>query len=329
MIRLAGRRLAVAIPLVLGVVTLTFVLVQSAPGDPAALLLGDRPIPPEVRARIVASYGLDRPPLERYVCWLSALVIHGDLGWSISQSRPVARVLRDAVPATLLLSATALAIHLLSGIGLGVLAARWRNRWPDRAVTWTTLTLYALPPFWLGLMAILALCDLLPLFPPSSMRSVGADSWPLVRRVADVAWHMALPAMVLGLATVAGTSRFVRSGMVRALGEEFLRGARARGAGGRRVLFGHALRSALPPVLTLAGLSLPVLVSGSLVVEVVFAWPGMGRVAYDAILARDLPLVLASTLLTSLLVVAGSLAADLALAAADPRVRLPGSGDGA
>jgi peptide/nickel transport system permease protein len=154
------------------------------------------------------------------------------------------------------------------------------------------------------------------------MHAVGADDWSLGRRLLDALWHLALPAAVLGLSSAAAMTRFVRAGLLEALGQEFIRAARARGLGGGRVMLVHALRNSLGPVINLVGLSLPILVSGSLIVEVVFAWPGMGRLTYNAIMAKDLSVVLVTTLLASLLVVVGSLAADLAMAAVDPRIRL-------
>jgi peptide/nickel transport system permease protein len=319
-----ARRFLAAIPLILGILTLTFVLMESAPGSPADLLIGDHPVPPEVRQRLEEAYGFDRPAAERYVHWLTSVVFRGELGWSISRSRPVSRVLADALPATLLLSGAALLIHLLAGVILGVVAASHRDRWPDRVLNLGGLVLYAMPAFWLGLMAILCLAYLLPIFPASSMHSVEARSWSLPWRLADLAWHLALPACVLGLASAAAMARFVRSGLLQTLGEEFIRAARARGLGGRRILIAHALRNALLPVVNLLGLSLPVLVSGSLITEVVFAWPGMGRLTYEAILSFDVPVVLAATLLASVLVVAGNLGADVAMALLDPRVKLGG-----
>lgn len=323
MLRLVLRRVATAVPLLLGVLTLTFILLESAPGSPADFLVGDRPMPPEVREEIERLYGLDRHPAERYLCWLGA-ALRGEFGWSHSLSRPVARAIADALPPTLLLAGAALVIHLIAGIVLGVITAAYRGRWPDRWLGVGGLVLYAMPTFWLGLMAILALAYLVPLFPPSSIYSVDARSWPLFRRLLDLAWHLALPAGVLGLASAAAIARFIRTGLLRTLGEEFIRAARARGLGGGRVLVVHALRNALLPVINLLGLSLPILVSGSLVTEVVFAWPGMGRLTYQAILAQDVQVVLATTLLASVLVIVGNLLADLAMAVADPRIRLAG-----
>ncbi len=326
MLRYVLRRLAAFAPLLLGVLTLVFVLVAAAPGRPADVLLGDRPVPPEVRKRVEEAYGLDRPAPVRYLLWLRSVTLHGDLGWSLSRSRPVAAVLADALPPTLLLAGAALVLHVAAGLGLGVAAARWRDRWPDRLLRVVGLALYSMPAFWVGLMAILALSYAVPAFPAASMRSVNADLWIWPRRALDVLWHLALPASVLGLASAASLSRFVRGDVAEALDSAFVRAARARGSGRRRTLWRHALRASLLPAIHLVGVALPVLVSGSLAVEVVFAWPGMGRLAYDAILARDVPVIMACTLLATLVAASGSLLADLAAAAADPRIRLGSRG---
>jgi peptide/nickel transport system permease protein len=208
------------------------------------------------------------------------------------------------------------------GVAWGAVMARARGRGGDRLAGLLAALLYALPPFWVGMMAILSLAVAWPLFPASSMHSVGAEAWPAWRRALDLVHHLALPAAVLGVSSAAGMARFVRAGLLSTVGEAFVRAARARGVGGSRLFGAHALRGALVPIVNLAGLSLPALVSGSLAVEIVFAWPGMGRLFYDGLLARDAAVVLALTALTSVLVVLGSLLADLAMAALDPRIRL-------
>jgi peptide/nickel transport system permease protein len=306
------------------VATLIFLLIEIGPGEPADRILGDRPVPPEVRERIEKAYGFDRPPAERYFRWLSALCLKGELGWSHSRGRPVAQVLAETLPPTLALAGAALFLHLLAGIALGIVSAARRHSWTDRLLTICSLALYAMPTFWLGLMAILSLSYLVPLFPASSIQSVGAAEWSFWLRLLDRAWHLILPASVLGLASAAAMTRFVRAGLLETLGQEFIRAARARGLGGGRVIFAHALRNALLPVINLIGLSLPILISGSLVTEVVFAWPGMGRLTYEAIRTQDLSVVLACTLLATLLVLLGSLAADISMALVDPRIRLAG-----
>jgi peptide/nickel transport system permease protein len=308
--------------LVLGVLTLTFVLLEAAPGRPTDTLIGDRELDAATRARIEASYGLDRPAPARYASWIGH-ALRGDLGWSLSKSRPVTQVLAGALPATLGLAALALALQLVLGIALGALHVARPGSAADHALGVAGLSLAAAPSFWLGLMAILLLAVRFPLFPPSSAHSIGAEGWSTLARMRDVLWHAALPALTLGLGAGAIVARYVRAGLLSALGEGFIRAARARGGSQSRIVLVHALRASAGPVVTLAGLQFPMLVSGALVIEVVFGWPGMGRVTYDAILAQDFSVALAAVLLATLTVVAGNLAADLATAALDPRVRRP------
>jgi peptide/nickel transport system permease protein len=315
------RRLLSGVPLVCGVLTLTFLLVEAAPGRPTDLLLGDGPVPPELRTRIEAAYGLDQPAYARYASWIGS-ALSGDLGWSISRGRNVTSVLADALPPTIGLAAAALAIQLLLGVLLGALHVLRPGSALDHGLGLAGLLLASVPTFWLGLMAILLCAVAVPIFPPSSAHSIGAEAWSLPARAGDALWHVALPALVLGVGSAAIIARFVRAGLVQALGADFVRAARARGASKARLLMVHALKAAAGPVITLAGLQLPVLVSGAVVVEVVFGWPGMGRVTYDAVMAQDLPVVLAAVLLATILVIAGSLLADLGLALVDPRLRL-------
>jgi len=320
MLRLIFRRVLTAVPLVLGAATILFFLMEAAPGSPVDQWIGTRPVPQEARERLERAYGLDRPAPERYVRWLTAVCLQGELGWSHSRARPVRQAIAEALPATLLLSGAALLIHLISGIGLGLWTALSRSRFA-RAIHGTALVLYAMPVFWVGLMAILLFAIRLPIFPPSSIRSVDAGSLGPLARTLDMARHLALPALVLGLSSAAGISRFVQGGVLEALAKPFAQAARARGLHNRAVMLRHALRPALIPVINLVGLSLPILVSGTLVVEVVFAWPGMGRLTYDAIQAGDAPVVLATTLLASILVIVGNLLADVGMAVLDPRIR--------
>jgi peptide/nickel transport system permease protein len=318
---LIARRLLSAVPLIAGVLTLTFLLIEAAPGRPADLLLGDGPVTPELRARVEAAYGLDQPAYVRYAHWIGN-AFRGDLGWSLSRGRKVTSVLADALPLTIGLAAAALSIQLLLGILLGALHVVRPGGVLDHGLGWVGLLLASVPSFWLGLMAILVFAVALPIFPPSSAHSIGANAWSVPARLLDTLWHALLPSLVLGLGAAAIIARFVRAGLVTALGEGFVRAARARGASSARVLWIHALPAAAGPVITLAGLQLPFLVSGAVVVEVVFGWPGMGRVTYDAVMAQDLPVVLAAVLLATILVIAGNLLADLGLAFVDPRLRL-------
>ena len=313
------RRVGAALLTVLAVVTLVFFAIHLAPGTPF-LPSGDRPLDPAVEAGLRARFGLDRPLGAQYVRYLAALA-RGDLGESFSQQRPVGEALAQALPNTLVLAGSALAVDFVLGTLLGVLMAARAGRGSDRWLGAVTLVVYALPTFWLGLVLLLAFGQWLHWLP------VGGVTDPVMYgalgfggRLADRIRHLLLPALSLGLVGAAGTARFQRAAMVDALGQGFVRTARAGGLSERRVL-GHALRNALLPSITLLGLALPFLLTGSVVVETVFAWPGMGKLAADAIASRDYPVVLAATLVAAVLVVSGSLLADLLYAAADPRIR--------
>ena len=314
-----ARRLAAAALLLLLVLSLLFALLQLAPGDPAETLLDPR-IGPQQRQALRAVYGLDRTPIEQYLRWLTA-TLRGDLGVSFRQGRPVAEVLVDHLGPTLLLASAALLVQNLCGLMLGVAAARRAGRHADHLIRAGSVLLYSLPTFWIALIALALLSYRLDLFPPGHMASVRAADLSPTARLVDLLHHLALPALVLGLGAGGATARFVRNGLLDNLGEEFVRTARAKGLTRRRIVWLHALRNAATPLIQILGLSLPFLLSGALIVEVVFSWPGVGRLAYNSVMARDYPVVLATTALSGLLVILGSLLADLLQMALDPRVR--------
>ncbi len=326
------RRLGAAAALLWLVVTLTFVLVRAAPGDPSALLL-----PPTAdaadEARLRAALGLDRPLAVQYARWLGA-TLRGDLGTSFAQGRPVATILAEALPPTLALGAASLALSYLVGVAVGtgqaVLRARGdrRGRHADAAITVATTAAYAAPSFWVALGAI-------------ALFTAGAARWgfPAALRLpafglADPAgqltgWaaavdrvrHAVLPVSVLALVGAAGVARYARTAVADALAGDYVRTARAKGLAPQAVFGRHALAVALPPLVVLLALSLPGVVAGSVFVESVFAWPGMGRAMVLAIAARDYPVVLGATVLYAALTIAANLAADLALPRLDPRRR--------
>lgn len=315
------RRTGGALVLVVLVVSLTFFLLHMAPGSPAdALVTGQYGNQAAAKARIERALGLDRPLHEQYLAWLGG-VLRGDLGTSFASGRPVARILAEALPNTLLLALAAVLVDYLVALPLGVWAARRRGRAADHALRLGALVLYSVPVFWLGLMALLLLAFRWPLFPAGHMASPGAEALPPGERLADLLAHLVLPAVVVGLATAGGTLRHLRASLGQALDEDYVRTARAKGLAEGRVVVVHGLRNALAPLLQVLGVSLPALLNGALVAEVVFSWPGVGRIAFQAISTRDLPLTLGTTALSAVLVVAGSLFADLLHAAADPRVR--------
>ena len=317
--RLILKRLLVAIPVLWLVVTATFLAVHAAPGS-VADLVDDPSLSPHAREAIREHWGLDQPLLEQYGHWLGSIV-RGDLGVSFLYRQPVATVVGRALGPTVLLTGTALGLDLLLGIAMAVLSVRKPGGAVDRLLGAATLGLYGLPPFWLALMAVLLFSLKLGWFPPSHMASVGAAALDGPGRFLDLLRHMVLPAGVLTLAGVAATARYLRASLLDVARSRHLLAARARGIPPRRLFWVHALRPALLPVATLLGLAVPALVSGALVVEVVFSWPGMGQLMWAAARARDIPVVLATTLLASAGVLAGTLLADVLYAALDPRVR--------
>ncbi len=309
------RRLASALLMLWLVVSATFLVLHALPGDPTDLLLDAR-VPPQARAQLLHLWGLDRPLLEQYGRWLGRAAL-GDWGTSIVHHRPAAAVLAAALPYTLLLGGAALLVEIAVALPLGVLAARRRGGVADHLLRVASLLLYSLPTFWLGLMALLLFAYHWPLFPAGHASEPAASA----AGVGELLRHLALPALVLGLSGTGGLLRLVRGSLLVALPDQPLRAARARGLSEARVVWVHGLRRAAAPLLQLLGLSLPALLGGVLVIEWVFSWPGLGRVAYLAVVTRDLPLVLACTAWSGGLVVLGSLLADLATAAADPRQR--------
>lgn len=322
MIRYVLRRLAVAIPLLLALLTLNFFLLHAAPGDPTEALL---PLDADESAReaLRRDYGLDRPLPIQYLHYLERVVLHLDLGRSRVTNRPVRTEIFDRLPNTLLLAGSALLVQYVVGIAAGLLAAARPGSRLDRAVRVVTLTIYSTPSFYLGLLLIFVFAGgVFRVLPVSSTHDV-IDYHTLgpLERLADRLRHLVLPALTLGLGSAAALARFVRGEMLEALGQDWVRTARAKGLPERTVLLKHAFRNALAPLITLLGLGLPFLFSGSVIVETVFDWPGMGLLAVDAAKSRNYPVFLAANLLFAALVIAGSLLADVLYAVADPRVR--------
>lgn len=317
-----ARRVTAAVAGVWAVVTLTFFLIHLAPGSPFPVPGQERAMDPAVAAELRLRFGLDRPLPIQYLSYLRELG-RGNLGVSFGQRRPVADALGDAIPNTLVLAGAALAIDFLLGLLLGVYQAAHVHRRADVLLGNLSLFIGSMPTFWLGLGALLIFGQRLHWFPIGGTHDpVLFSSLSWLGKLGDRLWHLALPALTLGLVGAAGTARYQRSAMLEALRQDFVRTARAKGATPRRVLLHHALRNALLPGVTLFGLAFPFLLTGAVLTESIFAWPGMGRLAAEAISTRDYPLINATALVAAVMVAAGSLLADLLLAAVDPRIRV-------
>ncbi len=326
MTRYIVRRIAGSVPLVLGVATIIFFAVHAAPGDPSTTMI--RPgLTPAAAAQLRASYGLDQPIPIRYVKWLGSM-LKGDFGHSITYGRPTLDVVMDVLPNTLLLSACALFVAFLFGIVLGTIQAVRQYSALDSTLSVVLLFFYSMPSFWLALMLVLSLSLFArnvwewPLwFPASGMYSTDYDLLSFGAQVKDRLWHLVLPTISLALALSAGIARYMRGSMLDVIRQDYVRTARAKGLPESSVIFKHALRNALIPIVTLLGLYIPVLFSGAVLIEHVFAWPGMGRLMVDAIASRDYPLVMACSFIFAILVVLGNLLADVLYAVVDPRIR--------
>jgi peptide/nickel transport system permease protein len=320
------RRAGAALVLLWLVVTITFALVRLAPGDAAALL-----IPPGASAEDVARHraelGLDQPVVVQYARWIGNL-LRGDLGESFSLRRPVAQALGEALPVSLGLGLTSIALTFLIGVPLGILQATRRGRPLDRVLTIVTTAVYAAPTYWLALALVAvftygaAMWGLPPAFrlPAFGLRTPGAELDGFAAFL-DLVRHAVLPVSILSAVGAAGIARYARSSVADVLGQDFVRTARAKGATSWRIYLRHVLANVLPPLVVLFALALPGVVAGSVFVEFVFAWPGMGRVMVTAIQARDYPMVMGATVIYAALVIGANLGAELALPALDPRRR--------
>ena len=314
----ALQRLVQAVPLLLCLLVLNFVLIHSAPGDPIYLLAGqsgDAAYYAEMRAK----FGLDRPLPEQLGRYLLN-VGRGDFGYSFAYSQPVFQVILSRVPATLLLMLSGLSLATVLGVWLGVVAARRAETPLDHLISAVTLVGYSMPAFWLGQILIIVFAAGLGLFPVQGMATV-RGGYTGGRYALDVLWHLVLPATTLGLLQLALVARLTRTGLLDSLAEDFVRTARAKGLGENAVLYRHALRTTLLPVVTVVGGHVGTLLAGAVLTEFIFAWPGLGRLLYDATLSRDYPLLMAVFLVVSTSVVVANLLTDLIYSALDPRVR--------
>ncbi len=320
---LAGRRLLASLPTLLIILVGLFLLLQLAPGDTVDALMaqmgGGDPVQME---QLRQFYGLDAPvavQLGRYLLRLLSF----DLGFSAIYGQPVVQVIGERLPVTLLLMGSALCFSFAAGTALGVLAARRVNRWPDTLISTLGLVFYATPSFWFGLMGIVLFAVNLGWLPAGGFEEIGAGHAGLAR-VADIAWHLVLPTATLALIFLATYLRIMRAAMLEVMTQDFIRTARAKGLGETGVVVRHALRNALLPMVTLVGLQAGTMLGGSVVVESVFALPGLGRLAYESVVQRDLNTLLGIVFVSALLVIVVNFAVDLIYARLDPRISAEG-----
>jgi peptide/nickel transport system permease protein len=315
------RRLGKAIVVILGIAIVNFVLIRLAPGDPATVMAGEAGAADEKFVQqLREEFGLDRPFYEQLAIYVKQVATL-DLGYSYRQRRTVASLIFDRLPNTLLLTGTAYVLALGLGILLGVLAAGRVGRWTDSVITVLALAFYATPIFWTGLMGILLFSITLNWLPAFGNITVGANLKGAAY-VLDVAKHLILPASTLALFYVATYARITRASMLEVASLDFVKTARAKGLPPGRITRAHILRNAVLPVITLAGIQAGQVIGGSILIETVFAWPGIGRLAFDALLQRDYSLLLGVFLLTSVMVILFNLVTDLVYSLVDPRIEV-------
>jgi len=322
MVEFILKRLVQSIILVFIVLTITFFLLHLAPGDPMARYYSPE-ISPETVKAIREKLGLDRPLHEQYAKWMASF-IRGDFGVSLEFHRPVKELLAEAIPNTLRLTVAALFLHITLGVLLGILSAAKRYSLFDRVNTVAALFLYSIPSFWLALMMILLFSLKLGILPSSHMQSIETEGLSGLALFLDQLKHLVLPAFVLGIASAASTARYMRGSMLDVLREDYIRTARAKGLPEKEVFLKHAFKNAALPIVTIIGLSLPFLLGGAVVTEQIFSWPGMGRLAVQAIYSRDYPVILAVNFVVAVMVIMGNLLADVSYAFLDPRITVKG-----
>lgn len=316
--RYLWRRLLISIPVLIGISLGTYVLVDLAPGDPVTAMIN-----PETAASLGPDWvaaqrhqlGLDRPLPVRYVTWLDQIA-HGNLGYSTQDRQPVAPKIRERLGPTTRLMGAAILISLIIALPVGVLSALKQYSLIDYLVTILGFAAIAVPSFFLGLAGIYIFSVKLGWLPAANMSTIGRPSG-----LFDEIRHLVLPASVLGLAEAAALIRYTRSSMLEVIHQDYVTVARAKGLRERVVIYRHALRNALIPLVTVVALRLPILVGGTVIIETIFAWPGMGQLAISAVLARDFPVVMAINLITATMIVASNLLADVLYVVIDPRIK--------
>jgi peptide/nickel transport system permease protein len=321
MINYILRRLLYTIPILIGITIITFGVMHLAPGKPTDVLTDlNVKISTDSRARLAELYGLDKPWYVQYANWLKRLV-KLDFGKSFKDGQPAIGKIGQRLPATLLLNFLSLALILLLAVPIGIYSALKRNGIFDKTMTVFVFLGFSAPTFWLALLAMILFGLKLGWLPISGLRSINYSELSLLQKFLDISSHLVLPVTISAFTGLAGLSRYTRSSMLEVIRQDYIRMAYAKGMPFRRIVFVHAVRNALLPIVTILGLSLPALIGGGFIFETIFAYPGMGRLGYEAIMARDYPVVMAVGTITAVLTLIGNLLADITYAWADPRIR--------
>lgn len=313
------RRVIQMIPVMIGILFILFFILEQAPGTPASNMMSPK-MTPEQKAEINEKLGLNTPWYERFVSWIGE-ALHGNLGYSITHKKPVTEVIADYAGATLLLSIISLAISVLIGVPIGVISATKQYGLLDNALTVFSLIGISIPSFFFGLLLLKHFAVDIQIFPLFGLEDPLLVANSPIDKVVDIAWHLFLPSIVLGLGSIASFMRYTRSSMLEVIKQDYIRTARAKGLKEKTVIYRHAFRNAVIPIITLLGFTIPSLLSGAVITESIFALPGLGKITIEATLTRNYPLILGINAMLAFLTLLGALVADILYAIADPRIR--------
>ncbi|KAF5062941.1 Dipeptide transport system permease protein DppB [bioreactor metagenome] len=313
------RRIIQMIPVFIGILFILFFILEQAPGTPVSNMMIPK-MTPEQKAELAQKLGLDVPWYERFVNWIGE-ALHGNLGYSINHKKPVVDVMKDYVGPTLLLSLVSLAISVIIGIPAGVISATKQYSITDNVLTVVSFIGISIPSFFFGLLLLKNFAVDIQIFPLFGLKDPLLMSTNPVDKALDVAWHLVLPSIVLGLGSTASFMRYTRSSMLEVIKQDYIRTARAKGLKEKTVIYRHAFRNAVIPIITLLGFWIPSLLSGAVVTESIFALPGLGKISVEATMTRNYPLILGINAMLAVLTLMGTLVADILYAIADPRIR--------
>ena len=323
MVKYIIKRALGLIPTLIGITLISFFVIHLAPGKPTDVQTSLNPkVSYEARMRLEKLYGLDKPVHIQYVEWLKRF-IRFDFGRSYLDDRPVSDKIMERIPVTLLINFSAIVLTLVIGIPLGIMSAVRRGKFSDKLSTIFVFIGFSAPEFWVALLLMNLFCITLGWLPVSGIASLDFETFSALGKVLDIAKHLILPVVISAFGGLAVISRYMRTEMIGIMGEDYIRTARAKGLGERTVIYKHALKNALLPVITILGLSVPGLIGGSVIFESIFAIPGMGRLFYESVMARDYPVIMGVLSIGAVLTLIGNFLADIAYSYADPRISLP------
>jgi peptide/nickel transport system permease protein len=322
MLSYLGKRLLATIPMLFGITLLTYLVIFLSPGGPAAGIMGDMNprVSEEYRQKQIATYQLDKPFHVQYLSWLKKMS-RLDFGTSYKDNLPVLKKIGERMPKTLLLSGLSMILAFLLAIPIGIFSALKQNSLWDRGLTVFVFLGFSIPTYWISLLLMIFFGIYLGWLPVTGFRSILAEDFTAWGKFIDIVRHLTLPLLVTSLTGLAGLSRYMRNGTLEVIRQDYIRTARAKGLPESRVIRVHALRNTLIPLVTILGLSLPGLISSSIIFETIFSYPGLGRLAYEAVMARDFPVIMATVTFSAILTLVGNLIADVCYAYADPRIR--------